>query len=125
MFDPSDDMLCVEVKEERGERVTLESATLYAYGWGGPMRSEKDGGSKGVEVTDEGDEVRWEAEESEGTGKEAMVMGWEGSLEVYVVYICICFGAVCVFDDELEEHGGSCAGASFSEAFSRWAEDFV
>ncbi len=54
-----------------------------------------------------------------------MVLGRESSLEVDVVYVCVYFGAVCVFDDELEEHGGSRAGASFTEAFSRWAEDFV
>ena len=61
MFDPSDDRLSTEVKEKRGERVALEGATLYAYGWGGSMWSEEDGGSRGVEVTDKGDEVRWEA----------------------------------------------------------------
>ena len=54
-----------------------------------------------------------------------MVLRWEGSFEINIVNEGVSFGAVCVFDDELEEHGGSCAGASFSEAFSRWAENFV
>ena len=37
----------------------------------------------------------------------------------------ISFGAVCMFNDELQEHGGACTRAAFPESFSRWAEDFV
>ena len=48
VFDPSDDRFRAEVKEERGEGVTLESATLYAYGWGGAMWGEEDGGGRCV-----------------------------------------------------------------------------
>ena len=50
-----------------------------------------------------------------------MVLGWEGALEIDVVYVCVGFGAVSVFDDELKKHGGSCARASFSESLRRWA----
>ncbi len=54
-----------------------------------------------------------------------VVLGREGALEIDVVYVCVCFDAVSVFDDELKKHGGSCARASFSESLRRWAKDFV
>ncbi len=85
------------------------------------MWCKEDCGGRCVEVADEGDKVRWEAEEGEGAGEEAVVLGWEGALEVDLVYVGVRFGAVGAFDDELEEHGGSCARASFSESLRRWA----
>ena len=89
------------------------------------MWCKEDSGGRCVEVADEGDKVWREAEEDEGAGEEAVVLGWEGALEVDVVYVGVSFGAVGVFDDKLEEHGGSCARASFSEPLRRWAQDFV
>ena len=44
MFHPPDDRFGTEVKEKRGEWVTLEGATLYAYGGGGTMRGKEDSG---------------------------------------------------------------------------------
>ena len=73
-FDPSGDGLSAEVKEERRERVALEGASLYPDGWGGAVWSEEDSSSRGVEVADEGDEVRWKAKEGKGAGKEAVVL---------------------------------------------------
>jgi hypothetical protein len=73
MFDPSDEGFDVEVEQEGGEGVSLEGSPLDFYGWCGSMWGEEDGCRRGVKVADKGDEVGWEAEESEGAGEEAVV----------------------------------------------------
>ncbi len=94
---------------------------MYSDRWDGAIWCKEGSGGRCVEVAYEGDKVGWEAEEGEGAGEEAVVMGWEGALEVDVVYVGVRFGAVGVLEDELEEHGGSCARASFPESLRRWA----
>ncbi len=74
VFGPSGDGLSAEVKEEGGERVALECASLYPDGWGRAMWSEEDSSSKSIEVADESDEVQREAEGSEGVGEKAVVL---------------------------------------------------
>ena len=54
-----------------------------------------------IQVPDESSEVIREAQEGEDEGEEAVVLGWEGPLEIDVVYVDIPPSSMGVFKDEL------------------------
>ena len=79
----------------------MEGSSADGY-WGrGAMWGEEGGHGRCVEVADKPGEVIGEPQEGEDAGQGRMLLGGEGSLEVYVVDEDVIAGAVGMFKNEL------------------------